>query len=86
MKQCLVILAALAHLGERQTEVYFGSKHSVRYLEVLCSIHRSCNNHLFRFCMHKLPRPTPHQPAHVAKLPDLIDVISTVNRNEYMTA
>ncbi len=32
---------ALAHLGERQTEVHFCPKHSVRYLEVLCSIHRS---------------------------------------------
>ena len=35
-------LAALAHLGERQTEVHFESPyHCIRFLEVLCSIHRS---------------------------------------------
>ncbi|KAM3420601.1 hypothetical protein BST61_g3863 [Cercospora zeina] len=37
-------VVALAHLGERQTEVYFGRLQTVRYLEVLCSIHRSDNS------------------------------------------
>ncbi|KAK4635638.1 hypothetical protein CLAFUW4_01599 [Fulvia fulva] len=34
-------LVALAHLGERQTEVFKLGQRTVRYLEVLCSIHRS---------------------------------------------
>ena len=42
LTHCCHQIAALAHMGERQTEVHFMSKHSVRYLEVLCSIHRSC--------------------------------------------
>ncbi|CZT20636.1 uncharacterized protein RCC_06494 [Ramularia collo-cygni] len=36
-----VFQVALAHLGERQTEVHFSRHNPVRYLEVLCSIHRS---------------------------------------------
>ena len=39
--------AALAHLGERQTEVHFMScKIILRILEVLCSIHRSGKPHI----------------------------------------
>jgi hypothetical protein len=35
-------IAALAHLGERQTEAHFMSPFAFeRFLEVLCSIHRS---------------------------------------------
>jgi hypothetical protein len=44
--------AALAHLGERQTEVHFESPHDyMRFLEVLCSIHRSGNF----FCLLQVP-------------------------------
>jgi ABC-type xylose transport system permease subunit len=44
--------AALAHLGERQTEVHFESPyHPIRFLEVLCSIHRSgISSRSFHFC------------------------------------
>jgi len=36
-----LIKAALAHLGERQTEVHLSPALHMRFLEVLCSIHRS---------------------------------------------
>ena len=36
-----LIEAALAHLGERQTEVHLSPALHMRFLEVLCSIHRS---------------------------------------------
>jgi hypothetical protein len=40
--------AALAHLGERQTEVHLSPALNMRFLEVLCSIHRS--GIAFAFC------------------------------------
>jgi hypothetical protein len=51
--------AALAHLGERQTEVHFESPyHLIRFLEVLCSIHRSGISSRFLlllFCPGSIP-------------------------------
>lgn len=55
---------ALAHLGERQTEVHFGPQHSVRYLEVLCS--SKSNQGSTSSSIRNANNPTVHRSDNVA--------------------